>query len=290
MAYEDLPSQAWMNLPPPQWGSGLLDTPTNRYQQIMAQMPMAETPTASSMASQTGGFLPALYSLPENTRNAVIKLNSAMGGQGVIPNTGGADSVAAQQAAMQAAFAQMTPGEQAAVNAMTVPNLVNLLMPLPLKVLMDVMGVDAPGVTSSGGVSKSSGSPMSGIASKGTVGQVANAVTTANNAAALGGRGSGPGGATGNVGIGNGATASGVGTGIGASVGGIGGGLYMGGKVTKDKMMQPDPNGPDDGYVALQDGEYVIKKKSVDKYGHGLLHALNSGSISKKKTKGLLEA
>lgn len=236
MALEDLSSQAWMNLPPPQWGSGLLDTPTNRYQQIMSQMPMAETPTASSMASQTGGFLPALYSLPENTRNAVIKLNSSLSGQG--GGAGGNSAISAQQAAMQAAFAQMTPGEQAAVQAMTVPNLVNLLMPLPLKVLMNVMGIDAPGVTSSGGVSSTSGSPMSGIASKGTVGQVANATTTVGQAignaigAGVGGIGTSPGTTGGGLaGMGSGAkgvaataAATGGGVGVGSGGGGVGGG------------------------------------------------------------------
>lgn len=236
MALEDLSSQAWMNLPPPQWGSGLLDTPTNRYQQIMSQMPMAETPTASSMASQTGGFLPALYSLPEKTRNAVIKLNSSLSGQGGGAN--GNSAISAQQAAMQAAFAQMTPGEQAAVQAMTVPNLVNLLMPLPLKVLMNVMGIDAPGVTSSGGVSSTSGSPMSGIASKGTVGQVANATTTVGQAignaigAGVGGIGTSPGTTGGGLaGMGSGAkgvaataAATGGGVGVGSGGGGVGGG------------------------------------------------------------------
>ena len=233
MAFEDLPSQAWMNLPPPQWGSGLLDTPTNRYQQIMSQMPMAETPTASSMASQTGGFLPALYSLPENTRNAVIKLNSAMGGQGVGGGDGANSGIAAQQAAMQAALAQMTPGEAAALNAMAIPNLVNFLMPLPLKVLMNVLGVDAPGVTSSGGVSSTSGSPMKGIASKGTVGQVANVNTTVGQAIgnAIGGNVGTTAGSTGGglAGMGSGhagvaATAAATGGGGGSSSGGGGGG------------------------------------------------------------------
>jgi hypothetical protein len=288
MTYEELiAGTGWTNLPPPQFGGGLLDTPTNRYQQIMSQMGGGDNYV---VPTTTGGYVPSIYDITPVQNQAIMKFNAAVnqrlsGGGGTA-----AANVAAQQAAAQAALAQMTPGEQAALQAMTVPNLVNLMMPFPIKVLMDVMGIDAPGVTSSGGVSKSSSSPMMGIASKGTKGQVANAVTTANAAAAAGGKGSGPGGATGNVGIGMGATSSGLGTGIGASVGGIGGGLYMGGKVTKDKMMQPDPNGPDDGYVALQDGEYVIKKKSVDKYGHSLLNALNNGSISKKKIKGLLEA
>ena len=43
MAYEDLPSQAWRNLPPAQFNTGLLGqgqapVPTNYYQQIMQQM------------------------------------------------------------------------------------------------------------------------------------------------------------------------------------------------------------------------------------------------------------
>lgn len=284
MAYEDLiAGTRWTNLPPPQFGGGLLDaSPVNRYQQIMSQMGGGDNYV---VPTTTGGYNPTIYDITPAQNQAIIKLNSVLG-----QKLGGSSTAAAQQAALVAAMDGLTPGEKAAIDAMTVPNIVNLMMPFPIKVLMDVMGIDAPGVTSSGGVSKSSSSPMMGIASKGTKGQVANAVTTANAAAAAGGKGSGPGGATGNVGIGMGATSSGLGTGIGASVGGIGGGLYMGGKVTKDKMMQPDPNGPDDGYVALQDGEYVIKKKSVDKYGHSLLNALNNGSISKNKTKGLLEA
>jgi hypothetical protein len=283
MTYEELiAGKGWTNLPPPQFGGGLLDAPTNRYQQIMSQMAGTDNyvvPTA------TGGYRPEIYNITPAQNQAIMKFNSAVQQR----LGGGSSSAAAQQSAAKAAMDGLTPGEQASLNAMAVPNLVNLMMPLPLKVLMDVVGVPAIGSTSSGGIGKT-GSPMMGISSKGNVGQVANAVTTANNAISAGGRGSGPSGATGNVGIGMGATSSGVGTGIGASVGGIGGGLYMGGKVTKDKMMQPDPNGPDDGYVALQDGEYVIKKKSVDKYGHSLLQALNSGNISKNKTKGLLEA
>jgi hypothetical protein len=286
MTYEELiAGTGWTNLPPPQFGGGLLDAPTNRYQQIMSQMAGTDNYV---VPTTTGGYIPSIYDVSPAQNQAVQKFNNLVSSR-IIGGGGTASAnAAAQKAAMDAAIAQMTPGEVAEMNAMTIPNLVNLVLPFPIKVVLDALGM-TPGTTSSGGIGKT-GSPMMGIASKGTVGQVANAVTTANNAAAAGGKGSGPGGATGNVGIGMGATTSGLGTGIGASVGGIGGGLYMGGKVTKDKMMQPDPNGPDDGYVALQDGEYVIKKKSVDKYGHGLLQALNSGNISKKKTKGLLEA
>ena len=135
-----------------------------------------------------------------------------------------AQALAQQQAARQAYLATLTPGEVAAQNAMAIPNLANMLTPMPVKVIMNILGIPAFGSTHSGGVSKSSLSPLAGIAFGGNVGQVANAVTTANLAAAAGGRGSGPGGMSGNVGIGGGATASGVGTGIGG-LGGIGGGL-----------------------------------------------------------------
>jgi hypothetical protein len=285
MTYEELiAGKGWTNLPPPQFGGGLLDAPEiNRYQQIMSQMAGTDNYV---VPTTTGGYRPEIYNITPEQNQAIMKFNSAV--EQRFGGGGGSTSAAAQQAAAQAAFAQLTPGEQASVQAMALPTLINLALPFPIPLILDAFGM-TPGSTSSGGIGLT-GSPMKGMFSKGNVGQVANAVTTANNAISAGGRGSGPSGATGNVGTGNGSTASGVGTGIGASVGGIGGGLYMGGKVTKDKMMQPDPNGPDDGYVALQDGEYVINKKSVDKYGHGLLQALNSGSISKKKTKGLLEA
>lgn len=62
--------------------------------------------------------------------------------------------------------------------------------------------------------------------------------------------------------------------------GGYGGsdnGYHKGGKVTRDRLSGPNPKGPDDGYAALQDGEYVIKASSVKKYGKGLLADINSG-------------
>lgn len=51
----------------------------------------------------------------------------------------------------------------------------------------------------------------------------------------------------------------------------------------------PDPEGPDDGYAALKDGEFVINDKAVKKYGIELMQAINSGKISKGKLRGLLE-
>jgi len=67
------------------------------------------------------------------------------------------------------------------------------------------------------------------------------------------------------------------------------GGFAQGGHVSMQHLLGPDPEGPDDGYAALKDGEYVINDKAVKKYGIELMHAINSGKISKGKLRGLLE-
>ena len=235
MAYEDLiAGQQWTNLPPPQFGGGLLDAPTNRYQQIMSQMGSADNYVVPTV---TGGYIPSIYDVAPAQSQALMKFNSAL--EQRLGSGGGSSGVAAQQAAAKAAFAQLTPGEQAAVDAMTIPNLVNFLMPLPLQLLMNVMGIDAPGTTSSGGVSKSSGSPMSGIASKGNKGQVANAVTTTGLAignaigAGVGGLGTSV-GTTGGISASSGSPMGGMGSGakgaaVSAGIGGGGGGGSSGG-------------------------------------------------------------
>lgn len=67
------------------------------------------------------------------------------------------------------------------------------------------------------------------------------------------------------------------------------GGFAQGGHVSMMHLQGPDPEGPDDGYGALKDGEYVINDKAVKKYGIELMNAINSGKISKGKLRGLLE-
>ena len=66
-------------------------------------------------------------------------------------------------------------------------------------------------------------------------------------------------------------------------------GLAKGGYVSRQHLGGPDPEGPDDGYAALKDGEYVINDKAVKKYGIELMNLINSGKISKGKLRGLLE-
>ena len=67
------------------------------------------------------------------------------------------------------------------------------------------------------------------------------------------------------------------------------GGYAKGGHVSMQRLQGPDPEGPDDGYAALKDGEYVINDKAVKKYGIELMNAINTGKISKGKLRGLLE-
>jgi len=66
-------------------------------------------------------------------------------------------------------------------------------------------------------------------------------------------------------------------------------GNYKGGPISMHNLQGPNPMGPDDGYGALKDGEYVINDKAVKKYGIELMNAINSGKISKGKLRGLLE-
>ena len=83
-------------------------------------------------------------------------------------------------------------------------------------------------------------------------------------------------------------SSGGDGTSSGAGTDSGGDGWAKGGKVTKDRLKGPDPKGPDQGYGALLDGEYVIKKSAVNKYGTGLLDMINNGKIPAKKMKSLL--
>ena len=69
------------------------------------------------------------------------------------------------------------------------------------------------------------------------------------------------------------------------------GGSYnfaKGGKVNM-KPQKYNPPGPDDGYAALDNGEYVIRKKAVKKYGANIFEQINAGKISAQRLKSLLE-
>jgi hypothetical protein len=100
----------------------------------------------------------------------------------------------------------------------------------------------------------------------------------------------GRGGGGGNSGGGGGvATGGNNGDASGGGDRGTRGGFAQGGHVSMMHLQGPNPMGPDDGYGALKDGEYVINDKAVKKYGIELMNAINTGKISKGKLRGLLE-
>jgi hypothetical protein len=79
----------------------------------------------------------------------------------------------------------------------------------------------------------------------------------------------------------------------GANADGYGGGdlgafLAKGGMVNMKPQMR-NPPGPDDGYAALQNGEYVIRKSAVKKYGSNIFEQINAGRIPAQRLKSLLE-
>lgn len=94
----------------------------------------------------------------------------------------------------------------------------------------------------------------------------------------------GPGGPGGLGGTGSGTGAGGGGGGVASGIGGMGGvgagGFYEGGSVTAERLTGPNPSGPDEGYGALADGEYVMQKSAVQRYGLEAMQALNEGRAS----------
>tara|TARA_R110000868_G_scaffold138456_1_gene352601 strand:+ start:3874 stop:5031 length:1158 start_codon:yes stop_codon:yes gene_type:complete len=103
------------------------------------------------------------------------------------------------------------------------------------------------------------------------------------------GRNYGGGGGGGEGGGGGVATGGNNGDASGGGDRGTRGGFAQGGHVSMMHLQGPNPAGPDDGYAALKDGEFVINDKAVKKYGIELMNAINSGKISKGKLRGLLE-
>ena len=73
--------------------------------------------------------------------------------------------------------------------------------------------------------------------------------------------------------------------GFGGGDAGFGGGskaFAQGGMVRLKDLLGKAP-GPDDGYGALQDGEFVIKKDAVKRYGVKMLEQINRRKIAKRQ-------
>lgn len=63
----------------------------------------------------------------------------------------------------------------------------------------------------------------------------------------------------------------------------FGEGQYAQGGMVRLKDLLGKAPGPDDGYGALQDGEFVIKKDAVKRYGVKMLEQINRSKIAKKQ-------
>jgi hypothetical protein len=127
-------------------------------------------------------------------------------------------------------------------------------------------GMVSPGM--SGDFSPETGLQGGGSGSTGLYGDAAAGMSTFGDAAVGAGGGFGGGVGTGDFG-GSPESASDM-------------GYAQGGRVQLKDLIQPAP-GPDDGYGGLQDGEYVIKKDAVKKYGIKMLENINQRKVSKKQ-------
>jgi hypothetical protein len=85
-----------------------------------------------------------------------------------------------------------------------------------------------------------------------------------------------------------GGTSSGDGGGTGEGLGAAYD-KFEGGLITPRNVRGPNPPGPDDGNTNLDIGEFVIRKKAVQKYGANIFEKINAGQIPAKRLKSLLE-
>lgn len=96
----------------------------------------------------------------------------------------------------------------------------------------------------------------------------------------------------GNQGYGGGSDAPGANAdGYGGGDAGFGGGsqAFAKGGMVNMRPQRHNPPGPDDGYAALDNGEYVIRKSAVKKYGSNIFEQINAGKIPAQRLKSLLE-
>lgn len=61
------------------------------------------------------------------------------------------------------------------------------------------------------------------------------------------------------------------------------GGFFRGGLVSPGSLVGPNPQGPDDGYGALDRGEFVLSAGAVSKLGKKNVVKINAGKFDRKK-------
>jgi hypothetical protein len=297
------------------------------YQQIMGRMPLLQNPYAGVSGGYNnfqGGYNPNMYS---NAPRAIGQLGFGGGGSGgggidAVPS-GWDNMTNAEKASYYSANPTMASITQMGQKGFgfTTPGMLQAMMnpAFVSEQALIAMGVNPTAYQAAKESFRASEINDMNAAAEAAANAAMNAQSmqsmqdayNADMAAASGGFG-GYGGTSSDTGVGNpgesygGNTSSdtgagnpgesgssdsssgGDGTSSGAGTDSGGDGWAKGGKVTKDRLKGPDPKGPDQGYGALLDGEYVIKKSAVNKYGTGLLDMINNGKIPAKKMKSLL--
>lgn len=271
----------------------------NRYAELMAQYQEAQPFSFTGYpSSYTGGYdvaQPQAYAAPVNRYADIMAQTERMGGRG--------------EREAPSAWSQMTPAERAAYYA---ANPTEGSIALGLQDLfgnvslmgqaakyfgndgwydsrLEKMGVnptislDTQGILAGTSMQKALNAlnPSGGFVSTPDTQAVQNAI----NRTDFSGMDRGGGGDSGGR---YGGDNSGDNAGWGSRDAG-GDGFAQGGHVSMQRLQGPNPEGPDDGYAALKDGEFVINDKAVKKYGIELMQAINSGKIKKGKLLGLLE-
>jgi len=290
------------------------------YTQIMRQMQQSRPAAlANPYENFTGGYNPDLYNRPrqegEGLGGMVPGLLDTGGGIGETSTTGAsysnpADAIAVGQA-MQGygkSFGGLAPG--GFLSGLIGSGLVNAGISQlgALEAAAAQAEADAAAMGALSGLSDASvGLGELGAIGAADIGAI-GAMGLGLGAGDLGGLGAGDAlggyaggadiGGIGGMGLGLGAGDLGGLGGFGGDTGGFGGdaggfggdggglGWAKGGKVTMSGLLTDIvPPGDDDGYGALQAGEYVIKKSTVDKLGDKKLKALNEGRATIKMRK-----
>ena len=256
----------------------------NRYAEIMANYAQSQPFSFTSMpSSYTGGFTPYLRAvtpqpaLPiEGTTSATIG-GGGGGGRGISPDQGGTFSEPTSQQAYDVSMLGRNLGYISPITGLLTSAYGNYLA-RQVNPNYSNEGRTSVAPIGVGAAPSDGGAPPSGG------GAPAPAPSPIGVGAAPSDGGAPPSGGGG--GGGRGASNSNPGD---PGRGGGGAHLAKGGYVSMQHLLGPNPDGPDDGYAALKDGEYVINDKAVKKYGIELMNAINSGKISKGKLRGLLE-
>lgn len=290
------------------------------YTQIMRQMQQSRPAAlANPYENFTGGYNPDLYNRPrqegEGLGGMVPGLLDTGGGIGETSTTGAsysnpADAIAVGQA-MQGygkSFGGLAPG--GFLSGLIGSGLVNAGISQlgAMEAAAAQAEADAAAMDALAGLSDASvGLGELGAIGAADIGAI-GAMGLGLGAGDLGGLGAGDAlggyaggsdiGGIGGMGLGLGAGDLGGLGGFGGDTGGFGGdaggfggdggglGWAKGGKVTMSGLLTDIvPPGEDDGYGALQAGEYVIKKSTVDKLGDKKLKALNEGRATIKMRK-----